>query len=445
VPLLSATALVLAAAAAPLRDEPFQLSRPAEVAATVTASCARCDWGERGREAALIELRVDGHYSQHLALVQGARPAEYPVALGRLAAGPHRLSLILDRKASAPGVGEVEVAAVRFRDPAAEEASEPTLAFSPILYARRGTVERFSDFPLLTWYETEETARGRRIRYSVIFTNEDGGTPVDRLMATWGRTTDVEFAYAVELDRDGRVLEETFQGKGHELPRFTGRREGRHPLLYVVTENNMFGARGRGKLRFAPAPQAATLAFRSREAVMDAHPWTYRVSSQEVRREGRVAEDAAPGSGRIPDPRRFAYLEACAPALDATLAFALGVTRPEGGVEWLASDAGGPRFRVSRAPHNFPNGCFQAALALPLGASASAIRALRVQAFTRAPAKGEAPLPAGTGRARLVRVNRLFMLGPDDEPGPNLLSWTGDVPLAGEGPPHELAVAASPE
>ena len=133
------------------------------------------------------------------------------------------------------------------------------------------------------------------------------------------------------------------------------------------------------------------------------------------------------------------------PREDATLAFALGVARPEGGVEWLASDAGGPRFRVSRAPHNFPNGCFQAALALPLGAGVSAIRGLRVQAFTRPPAKDEAPLPAGTGRARLVRVNRLFMLGPDDEPGPNLLSWTGDVPLAGEGPPHELAVGASPE
>ncbi len=51
-------------------------------------------------------------------------------------------------------------------------------------------------------------------------------------MATWGRTTDVEFVYGVELDGDGRDRStETYQGKDHKLLPFTGRREGRHPLL----------------------------------------------------------------------------------------------------------------------------------------------------------------------------------------------------------------------
>ena len=436
---------MLGAASAALREEPFALAEAAEATATVAASCARCNWGLKGREAALLVLEVDGRYSQHLALVRGAGPAEYPVFLGRLGAGPHRLAVRLDRRATAAGVGEVEVGAIVVRASSSASAEEPGLAFAPFVYARRGTVERWSDLPLLTWYETDETSRGRRIRYSVVFTNEDGGTPVDRLMATWGRTTDVEFAYAVELDRDGRVLEESFQGKGHELGPFTGRREGRHPLLFVVTENNMFGDRGRSAVRFAPAPLPVSLTDRSREAVMDAHPWTYSVSAAEARREGRVAADARPGSGRIPDPRRFVYLEACAPAQDATLAFAIGVSGPDGALSWHGSDVGGPRFRVSRAPHNFPNGCFQAAVALPAGVEQSAIRALRVQAFTRPPAKGEQPLPAGTGRARLVRVNRLFTLGPDDEPCPSLLSWTGDVPLAGEGPPHELPIDAPRE
>ena len=440
----AALLFVLGAAAPALREEPFTLSQGAEVTASVSASCARCTWGARGREAALLVLEVDGRYSQHLALVRGAGPADYLVFLGRLEPGPHRLSVRLDRRGSAKAVGEVAVGPIRVQASAAEGIDASALAFAPIVYARRGTVERWSDLPLLTWYETEPTERGRRIRYSVIFTNEDGGTPVDRLMATWGRTTDVEFAYAVELDALGRVLEETYQSQDHKLVPFAGRREGRHPLLFVVTDNNMFGDHGKSRVRFAQEPQPFSLADRSREAVMDAHPWTYRVSAEEARREGRVAEDARPGSGRIPDPRRFAYLEACAPAEDATLSFSLGVAAPDGGLAWYASDAGGPRYRVSRAPHNFPNGCFQAAVALPAGIDSAAIRALRVQAFTRPAAKGETPLRAGTGRARLVRVNRLFRLGPDDEPGPNLFAWTGDVPLAGEGPPHELAIGAPP-
>ena len=45
--------------------------------------------------------------------------------------------------------------------------------------------------------------RGERLRYSVVFSNEDGGTPSDRLMATWGRLTDIEYVYAVERDTDG--------------------------------------------------------------------------------------------------------------------------------------------------------------------------------------------------------------------------------------------------
>ena len=52
----------------------------------------------------------------------------------------------------------------------------------------------------------------------MIFTNEDGGTATDRLMATWGRTTDIEFVYGVDVDGAGTVVAEEFQGPGHEVP-----------------------------------------------------------------------------------------------------------------------------------------------------------------------------------------------------------------------------------
>src|SRR6185369_6260887 len=97
----------------------------------------------------------------------------------------------------------------------------------------------FTDPPVFMWYETERTPGSTWYRYSVIFSNEDGGTQTDRLMATWGRTTDIEFVYGVEVDETDRILAEEFQGPGHEVPAFKGTHEGRHPRLWVSTDNNM--------------------------------------------------------------------------------------------------------------------------------------------------------------------------------------------------------------
>src|SRR6476661_680412 len=94
------------------------------------------------------------------------------------------------------------------------EAAQPehkAVALAPFVYARANTVGRFTDTPIFMWSEREATPRGARYRYSVIFTNEDGGTPADRLMATWGRTTDIEYIYSVEVDRAGGIVGEEYQ------------------------------------------------------------------------------------------------------------------------------------------------------------------------------------------------------------------------------------------
>jgi hypothetical protein len=309
------------------------------------------------------------------------------------------------------------------------------LAHAPILHQRANAVGRFTDVPLLLYYEVEPTAAGTRLRYSVIFSNEDGGTPPDRLMATWGRLTDIELVYAVELDAAGAIVRDIYQGPNHKMMPFAGERERRHPLLWVATDNNMVSDRGQTLRRHRPAPERFDLKDVSREAVMDAHPWTYRVMSEEVLREGRVAEGARPGSEKIPDPRRFAFMEACADVQDAQLAFDVAVRQGER-VEWIASDAANPRFRVARS------GCFRAAVALPGEAPPAAMQAIRLRAHTRPPAPGEAPLPLGAGWARLTRVNRLFRLGPDFLPGPDLLRWSGDAHLSGDGTALELPLDA---
>ena len=104
------------------------------------------------------------------------------------------------------------------------------LAHAPFIYERPNASGRFTDVPVFMWYESEETeSTARRFRYSVIFTNEDGGTPADRLMATWGRTTDIEYVYSVLMDSTGAIQGEDIQGPEHKILPFDGKREASSP------------------------------------------------------------------------------------------------------------------------------------------------------------------------------------------------------------------------
>ena len=289
----------------------------------------------------------------------------------------------------------------------------------------------------------EKTERGSRIRYSVIFSNEDGGTPADRLLATWGRLTDIEYIYGIEFDHSGNVIAETYQGKDHKILAFEGRREGRHPLLYVATDNNMVSSEGTELQRYALAPIPFDLTQASREAVMDENPWTYAVTAQEARREGRVSASPSPGKKMIFDPARYAVLEACASPSSAdyaTFTFSMGVSEAEGKTRFYDSSVGVRAFRISRAPDNFPNGCFRGAVALPQGTAPENVTALRVRAFTKPPRKGEPAADKRTATPRLLRISKLFLMGSGDLPEPSLFSWTGDEALVLDGPPVTLEV-----
>jgi hypothetical protein len=419
--------LALAALGPPLREEEFELASPSEVVALVTASCERCAWGREGREAAALALSVDGRYSQHLLLAGGEKPTEYAVALGALPPGRHRLSLALDRVASAPRAGAVSIEALELR-PTPEGAGEHlALAFAPLLHPGGDSRERFTAVPLLLWYESQPTPRGTRIRYSTVLSGPSREARPDELMATRGRLTELLELYAVELDPAGRVLAEELLPVGRPPLPFAGEREGRHPLLSVDGEARTEEREGT-QARYAPAPFAFGFMGTAQEAVMDAHPWSYRVMIQEAGRKGLLVADARQGSGRIPDPRRFVYVEACAELEGASLSLAAGVRR-RGSVRWRESDAGGPAFRIGRS------GCFRGAVALGSPGELGALEAVRFRAF--------AVQPGGGGSVRLTRVTRVFVLGSDGTPGPNRLHWSGDVTLRPGGDPLTLPVQGS--
>jgi hypothetical protein len=405
----------------------FSFDRAGEVVAQLRAGCARCDWGKDGQEAAVLRLSVDGSYSQHLYLARGEAPAEYRVRLGTLAAGRHELRVERDSELSAKGAGPatIDVASVGLVAEGSDDFVAQSMA--PIVYARPNTVGKFTDLPLIMWYEVEPTPRGKRYRYSVIFSNEDGGTQTDRLMATWGRTTDIEYIYGVEVNNAGAIVAEEFQGPGHEVPVFKGRHEGRHPLEWVSTDNNMVSESGPTQIRYAPEAVRFDLTQDAREAVMDANPWSYAIASVEMRREGKVAEEPPPGINKIPDPRRFVHVEACGTVGNASLSLSIGVRD-----QWIPSDRGRPQYRIVR------DGCFTIATPLPAGTRPSDIRAIRVHAFERPPAEGKPPVQADP--VTFTRINKVFMLDEHDLPGPSILNWRGSQTLRAGGDPFEVRI-----
>jgi hypothetical protein len=415
----------------------FTATDEGEAVAHIRAGCAGCDWGEPGRESVALKVSLDGKYSQHLQLVRGGAIADYRIALGDVAKGLHRLTIDRDPDLSAPGAGPatIDVPEFSFYNPG-QGRDYTALSMAPIVYARPNTVGAFTDLPLVMWYEEVPTPRGRQLRYSVIFSNEDGGTQTDRLMATWGRTTDIEFIYGVEIDASGAVLAEEFQGPGHQVPAFRGQHEGRHPLVWVSTDNNMVSETGPTRIRYRLEPQKFDLANQSREAVMDANPWTYQIASVEMRREGKIEADPEPGHNAIADPRRFVYLEACGAIANAALAVSVGSlsrqAQSQSALTWTPSDRGRQEYRIVR------DGCFRIATPLPAGTGPADIRALRVHAYDRPAARSGGS--AAPGLVNLTRINKVFMLGESFLPGRSILHWEGGTSIPVGGDPFEVRI-----
>ena len=131
---------------------------------------------------------------------------------------------------------------------------------------------------------------------------------------------------------------------------------------------------------------------------MDRHAWSYTLAAAEMVREGKIDESAAPGSGRIPDARRFVHVEACTELENAAVTFSIRATDFIGTARWYDADRGMPAFRIVRS------GCFRGAVPLPTGAGrADAIRFTRLSLPSR---PSSAAATSGPGSVTLLRSTR---------------------------------------
>jgi hypothetical protein len=118
--------------------------------------------------------------------------------------------------------------------------------------------------------------------------------------------------------------------------------------------------------RWSDAATAVVADATSEFDTMRANPWTWKVMSKELLREGRAAaEGAIRGERQVADPRRYIYL---GPLDDAALA----AIKLKGGLEVILADG---RRVLAKIADGFAAGKFrQSALELPPDALADAVR-----------------------------------------------------------------------
>lgn len=370
------------------------------------------DWEDPKLPAVLLEVVVDERLASHLVTFMGRRSGGhvYSIHLGFLTAGQHELAL--QRADSSQAA--IKLQNVRLDAYYANHPFYPVLMQAPIIFGRNPDM-RFSDVPLLLAYERNSLPAGAELKYTVVFSNENGGTPPPGLLHLWGRYTDIEWVYRAELNASGKPRRggASFQGKDHqELPYF-GSYENEQPALQVVTLNNLFDDSLTTPLRFALPPFGVIPSEGMRENVMLEAPWTWQVSAKEARREQRLMGQPA-DSTRIADLQRYLYIQFIAePETLNTPAGGYFIAKYKNDPNEYASNLGNPHLTI-RSGKKIVR---QTAVPLPAGRSLDDLQQLQFAA-------------GSTGGSLILKnVMRIFSLEVNDLPREGELSWRGSLRL----------------
>jgi CheY-like chemotaxis protein len=378
-------------AAAPTQ---FTVDKSAEMIAEVELVSPGADWSRTGSEAALADLVLDGTKTVNIMTYAGDKPHRYHVLLGELGQGSHTIAIARNETYSAPGAGlEVRSVAVHIAP------DQEVAAKTPFLYARANTIGKFTDVPMILYCERLVENGVPILQYTVIFSNEDGGTSTRGLMARWGRTTDVEYVYRAFPDHA------TFQARGHKDVIYDGPHEGGHPLLMPVTDNNMVAGEGPSPIRYQIPAVMADLTKASREQVMDEYPITWQVMAKELIREEKLRPFGVVEGEKISDPRNYLYIEANVNVSGKGGRIA-AMARLKGDSRWRMANLGRFDFAIERS------GWIRTTVELPPGTRPEQVGEIGFQCL-------EEKVPV---TCRVDSVRQAFLLGADYMPRPSIFA-----------------------
>jgi hypothetical protein len=252
---------------------------------------------------------------------------ELEIALGSGSVSPEEAVLELEyssqcRLESLQAQVEYENVKITGEETLREMMEKLALIHSPFLNLRENQYDRSpNDTPLMMTFSVhkgeanwvgEKLSYNKILRYTVFLSDEDNqvnSADTNAQMARYGRTTDIEWIYDVELDADLKTVRESYQGMLHFSYSFRGDylpswQTQSHPILYNynLDDNNVFVDSSYAwfdhfynpKQKFRTVGHHLVPRMRmnnphARERIMFANPWTFKVSEAELQRQGKPA------------------------------------------------------------------------------------------------------------------------------------------------------------
>jgi hypothetical protein len=414
---------------------PVVVKESGEALIDLNTAAPGTDWAMKGDESAVVSIYVDNRYATDL-VVSGGQTLHRQLALGRLTRGAHTLRLHFADERSAAASKSVLLDTLKVTTYAPGSSDYLALRYAPIVYGRNiadlGSPYQnaTTDTPLIAWHEATPAATPghTKLTYSLVWSNEDGGTNTPALMARWGRTTDIEWIYNVEVDEHGNRVagSDTYQAANHQTLHFSGKYEGDHAVLETCTSNNNMCDTVDDPMRFFLSALQTRPADQAREYMMDTNSWTYQIMAKEMLREGKIeaASDGTPGTPEVSDQRNYLYAvikktTELANTGSSWVGVSLGVRLTNGYTVYLSNHVD-PTWSIQR------DDPAATTVELPAGTTADDIAEITANRVV---------VGTDTGAAvHVTGIKRGFFLGQDYLPQQSFLNWTGDVTLDANNP-----------